>query len=130
MFGTHCRPSRAGIGLSIEISLNARPTQNSLSIAARNSTFNADLFHGFAVRLPGTVSRTHKIIQPFEVSVRQFNVAARNLAVRLLNSEGAYPGLRRLVALFYQALRTGGNFPIPAQDTLAVARARQAILAS
>jgi len=117
-----------GIGLSIEISLNARPTQNSLSVTTRTATFNADLFHGFAYRLSGKVSRTHKIIQPFEISLRQFNTAAGNLIVRLLNKESAYPGLQRLVSLFYQSLSTGGDSPIPIDDTLAVARARQAIM--
>lgn len=130
VIGTDGRLSASGIGLAIEISLNARPTQNCLSIAARNVTLNADLFHGFAFRLPGTVSRTRKIVQPFETSLRQFSAAAGNLVVRLLNNEIAYPGLLRLVSLFYQALSTGENFPIPTQDTLAVARARQVILAS
>jgi predicted dehydrogenase len=127
--GTHCGPSREGIGLSIEISLNARPTQNSLSVATQKATFTADLFHGFAIRLPGTVSRSHKVTQPFEISLRHFSAAAGNLIVRFLNNESAYPGLRRLVSLFYQSLSAGGTPPIPIQDTLAVARARQAILA-
>jgi hypothetical protein len=116
--------------LAIEISLNARPTQNSLSVAASNATLEADLFHGFAVRLPGKVSRTHKIVQPFEVSLRQFSAAMGNLVVRLLNNESAYPGLCRLVYLFYESLRTGGIPPIPVQDTIAVARARQVILSN
>jgi predicted dehydrogenase len=128
--GTHFGQRPVGVGLSIEISMNARPTQNSLSVAAKNATLNADLFHGFAVRLPGKVSRTHKIVQPFEISLRQFSAAAGNLVVRLLNNESAYPGLRRLVSLFYQALSTGGTSPIPVQDSLAVARARQIILTS
>jgi predicted dehydrogenase len=130
VIGTSCRLSSTGISLAIEISLNARPTQNSISIAAQGATLTADLFHGFAFRLPGSVSRTHKIVHPFETSLRQIFAAAGNLSVRLLNGESAYPGLRRLVALFYQSLRKGGNFPIPAEDTLAVARARQIILAS
>jgi predicted dehydrogenase len=129
--GTHFEHSlEGGVGLAIEISLNARPTQNSVSVAAKNATLNADLFHGFAVRLPGTISRTHKIIQPFENSLRQFSAAAGNLVVRLLNNESAYPGLRRLVCLFYEALRIGGIPPIPVHDTIAVARARQIILAN
>lgn len=128
--GTHCGYGTEGIGLSIEVSLNARPTQNSLSIAARKATLTADLFHGFAFRLPGTVSRTHKIFQPFETSLRHLGAAASNLTLRLLSGEKAYPGLSRLVALFYEALRKGANFPIPVNDTLAVARARQVILAS
>jgi predicted dehydrogenase len=127
--GTHRENSRVGVGLAIEISLNARPTQNSLTISTKKETIIADLFHGFSFRQPGSVSRTHKITQPFEASLLQFGVAAGNLIVRFLNNESAYPGLRRLVSLFYQSLSTGGAPPIPIQDTLAVARARQAILA-
>jgi predicted dehydrogenase len=118
-----------GVGLSIEISMNARPTKNILSVAAKNSTLIADLFHGFAYRLPGNVSRTQKIVQPFETSLRQFNAATGNLILRFFNNERAYPGLRRLVSLFYQSLISGGTSPIPVQDSLAVARAGQAILA-
>jgi hypothetical protein len=99
-------------------------------VAAKNATLNADLFHGFAFRLPGNVSRTQKIIQPFEISLRQFRAAAGNLILRLLNAESAYPGLRRLVFLFYEALRGGGIPPIPVHDTIAVAHARQVILAN
>lgn len=130
IMGTHRSNSPVGVGLAIEISLNARPTQNSLVVSAQKATFIADLFHGFAIRLPGTVSRTQKIIQPFEASLLQFRAAAGNLVVRLMNNESAYPGLRRLVSLFYRSLNTGGTPPIPIQDTLAVARARQVILAS
>lgn len=118
------------VGLVIEISLNARPTQNRLSVATRQASFHADLFHGFAVRFPGTVSRARKIIQPFEFSLRQFIAATGNLATRILNNESAYPGLRRLVSLFYQAVRAEEASPISVQDTLAVARARQLILSN
>lgn len=128
--GTYFGRGQEGVGLSIEISMNARPTKNQLSVAAKNATLLADLFHGFAYRLPGKVSRSQKIIQPFETSLRQFNAATRNLIVRVLNNDSAYPGLRRLVSLFYQSLITGGTSPIPVQDSLAVARARQVILAS
>ncbi|MEW6083112.1 MAG: Gfo/Idh/MocA family oxidoreductase [Chloroflexota bacterium] len=120
----------AGVGMAIEISMNARPPQNSMIIASQEATFSLDLFHGFSVRYPGTVSRTRKVIQPFEFSLRQFGAASGNLFRRLLTNESAYPGLRRLVSLFYQAVRSGGISPIPPHDTLAVARARQVILAS
>lgn len=120
--------TRTGVGLVIEISLNARPAQNSMSLATRNATFYVDLFHGFTVRNPGTVSRTRKIIQPFEFSIRQFGAASGNLIRRILNNESAYPGLRRLVSLFYEAVRSEGISPIPPNDVLAVAHARQVIL--
>ncbi len=120
----------AGVGMAIEISLNARPPQNSMMLTTQDATFGLDLFHGFAVRYPGTVSRTRKVIQPFEFSLRQFGAASGNLFRRLLTNESAYPGLRRLVSLFYQAVRSGEISPIPPHDTLAVARARQVILAS
>lgn len=122
--------THTGVGMAIEISLNARPTQNSMILTTRNASFTLDLFHGFAVRYPGTVSRTRKIIQPFEFSIRHFSAASGNLIGRIFNNESAYPGLRRLVSLFYQAVRNGRISPISPQDTLAVARARQVILAS
>lgn len=130
LLGTFTRNSLPGMGLAIEVSLNARPTQNTLVVAAENATLVADLFHGFAFRLPGTVSRTQKIIQPFELSLLQFSATAKNLVLRALTNESAYPGLRRLVSLFYRSVRLGGNPPIPVQDSLAVARARQVILSN
>jgi len=130
VFGSGYGFDVAGIGFAIEISLRARPTLNSFSIAAERTTLIADLFHGYAFRLPGTVSRAHKIVQPFEISLRLFGAATNNLVRRSLRGEGAYPGLRNLVALFYRSLRTGNQLPIPAQDTLAVERARHAILAN
>ena len=128
VIGGDCKAGLVSPGISIEISLNARPTQNCLVIATRSATFHADFFHGFAFRVPGAVSRSRKIVQPFETSMRQIGAAAGNLAQRFLNRESAYPGLRRLVTLFYDALRTGGPSPITNRDCIAVARARQAIL--
>ena len=130
VMGVDHKRGSAGIGLTIEISMNARPTQNTLSVAARNASFHVDIFHGFAFRSPGTVSRARKIIQPFEFSLRQFGAATGNLAMRALNNESAYPGLRRLVSLFYKAIRTGEPSPISPHDALAIARARQTILTS
>ncbi|MCC6500691.1 MAG: Gfo/Idh/MocA family oxidoreductase [Anaerolineales bacterium] len=130
ILGTYIRNNSVGVGLTVEISLNARPTQNSMIVAAHKATYVADLFHGFAFRLPGAVSRAHKIIQPFEASLLQFQAAASNLTKRIINNESAYPGLRRLISRFYNYLTVGGVPPITAQDSLAVERARQVIMGS
>ena len=60
-----------------------------------------------------------------------FGLAAAgwNLAARAARREFAYPGLRTLVALFYSAVRSGGEHPITPEQSLAVAEARDRIIA-
>jgi hypothetical protein len=50
--------------------------------------------------------------------------ATSNLGRRVANSEPAYPGLRALIAEFYEAVRSGGSPPITPDETLSIARVR------
>jgi predicted dehydrogenase len=117
-----------GVGCSILVSTAGRPTRNVLRLIGGGGTIHVDLFHGFAVREGGDVSRARKILQPFAESGATLLRAAVNLAGRALRSESAYPGLRELVRRFYAAALGGAPTPISAEETLAVAEARDALL--
>jgi hypothetical protein len=102
--------------------MNGRPTVNSVELIGANGTTSVDLFHGFAVTHGGGVSRLRKAGRPFTAAVATATTAAGNLARRAWRREPAYPGLRRLVQLFYEAVRGHGACPIPPAETLTVAR--------
>jgi len=116
------------ISVSMLVSMHGRPTVNALRLIAERGSVHADLFHGYSVVESGTVSRTHKVAYPFLRSGSTIFSATANLALRARRREPAYPGLRELISRFYESLRTGGNPPISAAETLAVAAARDRIL--
>lgn len=119
---------RAGTSFDITVSMNARPTRNSLEILGGGGSVELDLFHGFAVREGGEVSRSGKVARPFTASARTFGAATANLLRRAARREPAYPGLRELIRRFHAA--AGGTEPVPIApaEALRVARARDTLL--
>lgn len=118
-----------GAALVIQISMGGRPTRFLTRITAEYRSIELDNFHDFAVALPGTVSRGAKIAQPFLRSGFALAAAAWNLASRTLRRESAYPGLRTLTAKFYEAVHKDGPPPITPEESIAVAEARDRIVA-
>lgn len=114
--------------ISILVSLHSRPTQSSLRLTGTEGTIHVDLFHGFAVIESGGVSRARKIAHPFSLAARTFRVAGWNLAQRLVHREPAYPGLRRLIGLFYDAVRQGASAPLSGDHVVNVARVRDRLM--
>lgn len=120
----------SGITLSIFISMNARPTECSFKIVGTDGTIHFDMFHGYAFIEPGGVSRIRKAIHPFDLALRKLSAAAINLGQRAIRWEPAYPGLQRLISLFYEAVQTNSVSPISREDTIAVARVRDLLIHS
>jgi len=89
---------------------------------------HADLFHGFVFDDQRKLSRAGKIIRPFGNAAGTFGAATINLARRTLRREQAFPGLRELVRLFYDAIRSGSAPPISVAETLDVAAERDTIM--
>ncbi len=116
------------VSLSIFVSMNARPTVNSLQIIGTNGTIHLDLFHDFAVLDRGKVSKGRKILHPFDSAVKKFSAATFNLVRRTAQLESAYPGLRRLVNNFYQTIREGTELPISPAQAINVARIRDLVI--
>jgi len=116
--------------VAILISTHGRPTRNSFRVTGERATWHADLFHGFAFREQGSVSRLSKLTRPFAVAGRTLAVATDNAARRAVNAEVAFPGLRELVSRFYSAVISGGTPPVSVSDALDVAAARDTLIAS
>lgn len=120
-----------GAALVIQLSMKGRPTRFMTRITADHGTMELDNFHDFAVAWAGKVSRGAKIVQPFQRSGLGLLAAGMNLAARTARREFAYPGLQTLVGEFYRAAGSGGAVPPPvtAQQSIAVAEARDRIIA-
>jgi predicted dehydrogenase len=118
----------SGAHLSMLITLHARPTRFEMMVSGTRGTVQLDFFHGFAVHHNGSVSRLRKVAQPFCAALNLLGAASANLLGRGLHGEFAYPGLRGLTRAFYAAARGEAPPPIPAEDIIAVATARDALL--
>jgi predicted dehydrogenase len=116
------------VGLTISISMSGRPTMNEIELVGARGTTAVNLFHGFAVTSDGQVSRLRKAAKPLSDAASTAVAATGNLMHRAWQREAAYPGLRRLMALFYAAIRGEGPCPLSAEETLAVAHASDRIL--
>jgi predicted dehydrogenase len=119
-----------GTTFEIVISTRARPTRLTLDVSGTTASAHADLFHGFAVLEHGAGTGVGKILRPFKLGGGTFARAGLNLTRRTASRELAYPGLRELVRRTYDAVATGSPSPIPEREALAVAVARDAILAA
>jgi predicted dehydrogenase len=117
----------AGGLLSVLVSMHARPTCFEMILYGHRGAILLDFFHGFAVRYHGRASRLHKIARPLTSAIKVFGTASVNLLSRGLRGEAAYPGLRNLVRAFYAAVRGESPMPIPTEDVVAVAVARDII---
>ena len=122
--GDICAVTEAdSVTISLLVSMSGRPTMNQCRLIGASGTIEVDLFHGFAAIYAGKVSHTRKIMRPFVQAATTAAAAGMNLTQRLWQREPAYPGLGRLVRLFYDAVERQGASPIAAADIVAVARA-------
>lgn len=118
-----------GATFEIVISTRGRPTRATLDVVGTTASAHADLYHGFAVVEHGSGTGVRKLARPFALSGATFGRAGANLTRRALSRELAYPGLRELVRRTYDAIATSSPSPIPEHETMAVAVARDRILA-
>lgn len=114
---------------TIAISLDARPTGFQTRVHTADGLIEIDGFHGHGVVLGGRVSRTAKVLAPFERGTKGLAGATAALAGRILRRDLAYPGLRPLTRRFYDALSNPSRRPISLDETLACALAGDEILA-
>lgn len=121
--------AEAGDGtLEIVVSTHARPTRARLGVAGTLASAEADLYHGFATIQSGRTTRVAKAARPFLLAATTLAAASGNAARRAAARELAYPGLRELIRLSYDAIAAGAPPPIAPWETLAVAAARDKLL--
>lgn len=123
----------AGAGsatVSILLSTSGRPTTNELTLICERGTIAIDLFHGFSVVEGSAVSRARKMTRPMVRSATILSAAAANLVVRAARRQAAFPGLYELTERFYRAVADGAPSPISSSEVMAIAVARDRILAS
>lgn len=109
------------------VSMHARPTRHELTLYSDRATIVVDLFHGFAWRSRGHVSRVGKIVRPFAAAALSTSAAFVNLGRRAIQREPAYPGLRAFISQVYAAVGDPSRAPLSDQHILAVARSRDRI---
>lgn len=117
-----------GVSMSILLSMNARPTTNSFQIFGTNGTIHVDLFHGYSTILNGSVSKTRKILHPFELAAKNFTAASLNLARRSIRRETGYPGLGALVQRYYEHLRGHAAPAITPEQAINIAVIRDLLI--
>ncbi|NOY17534.1 MAG: Gfo/Idh/MocA family oxidoreductase [Gammaproteobacteria bacterium] len=117
-----------GMGINIDISMNARPTRCEMDIACSRGRIYLNFFHGYSLIEKGAVSRWQKLVQPLSYSSREWAVSAGNLMLRLIKNEPAYPGLRTLIREFYQSIQEGAESPVPPDDIRILAELRDRLI--
>ena len=100
-----CNAPVHGMTAGFVISMSGRPPICSLSIVGTNGAFYADLFHGSAYFEPGSTSRSMKILRPFTSSLRSLGSLSVNFLGRIIRWQPAYPGMRELIAEFYDSIK-------------------------
>lgn len=119
-----------GTTLEITVTTRGRPTRAELELTGSRASGHADLYHGFAVIEKGTVTRVGKAARPFALAGLTLARAGSNATARAARREVAYPGLREFVRKTYEAVSNSLPSPIDASEVLAVAQARDEILAT
>jgi predicted dehydrogenase len=119
-----------GTTFEIVISTRGRPTRATLDVMGTRASAHADLYHGFAVVERGAGTGVRKLARPFSLAGSTLGSAGANLTRRALSRETSYPGLHELVRRTYVSIATGSPAPIDENEILAVAVARDTILAA
>ena len=122
--------SLEGVQLNIAMSLRGRPTRNELVAIGAGGTAYADLYHGYSVLQSDGVSRSVKMVQPFRFGTALMASAGRNLLIRALRWEPAYPGLRSLIKAFYVSVTRGTPAPVEVDEMRGVTMCMERVMRS
>ncbi len=119
------------VRVDLRIDLRGRPTLNQLVATGTRATAYADLFHGFSfIDTASQAAPLTKMARPFRMGADLLTAATINLAIRTIQRDTAYPGLRELIEGFYNAVRTNSPAPVIAAEMILVAEAVDHVRAS
>jgi predicted dehydrogenase/nucleoside-diphosphate-sugar epimerase len=100
------------------VTLNGRPVEQYQEIVGTNGSVRPDYIGGGVTLLAGPGTGPGVLLTPFRRSFRMFTGTVGGI-VRLLKAGGnSYPGLRLLVARFYDSIRGGTAPPLTARSII------------
>ncbi len=100
----------------VMVTLNGRPVEQYQNLIGTNGSIRADYIGGFADVLVGPGTGPGVLLTPFRRALHSTVGTTRGIAA--LVRGGSYPGLRKLVLRFYEAIVNGTAAPVSPRSIL------------
>lgn len=100
----------------VMVTLNGRPVEQYQNLIGSNGSLRADYIGGFLGRLVGPGTGPGVLLTPYRRAVHTLTGTTRGVTRLILG--GSYPGLRTLVARFYQSIQEGSAPPLSSRSIL------------
>lgn len=94
----------------VMVTLNGRPVEQYQTVVGTNGSLRADYIGGHLVRLTGPGTGPGVLLTPYRRALQTTTGTTRGI-FRLLRG-GSYPGLRTLIARFYESIRNSSTPPM------------------
>lgn len=102
----------------LTVTLSGRPVEQYQHLVGTHGSLRADFITGSVVRLIGPGAGFGVLFTPYRRAFQTLGCATRNLARLLFQRKTSYPGLHRLIAQFYESVRSGAAPPCPPRSIL------------
>ena len=100
----------------VMVTLNGRPVEQYQNLIGTNGSLRADYIGGFLGRLVGPGTGPGVLLTPYRRALHTVTGTTRGVTKLILG--GSYPGLRTLVARFYQSIQEGTAPPLSPRSIL------------
>jgi len=113
------------------VTLNGRPVEQYQNLIGTNGSLRADYIGGFLGKLIGPGTGPGVLLTPYRRALHTITGTTRGVTKLIVG--GSYPGLRTLVARFYQSIQEGTQPPLTPRsivDTVAICEQLGARLAA
>lgn len=100
----------------VMVTLNGRPVEQYQNLIGMNGSLRADYIGGFLGKLVGPGTGPGVILTPFRRALHTMTGTTRGVTKLILG--GSYPGLRTLVARFYQSIQERSAPPLSPHSIL------------
>ena len=102
----------------LTVTLSGRPVEQYQHLIGTHGSLRADFITGSVVRLVGPGAGLGVLFTPYRRAFQTLGGATRNIARLLFRRTTSYPGLHRLIAEFYESVRSAGPPPCPPESIL------------